>query len=116
MNKTDKNIQKLLIDNNKFKSLDVNLEDNIMDKINNQTDYKAVLIKTKRNAKRGIALSLILLVIYGIVTYFELLTSNGLNQSKLINFYPTIFTALVVMVVYLEITFGVSVFRKSLRD
>jgi len=116
MNKTEKNIQKLLIDNNELKGIDVNLEDNIMNKINSQTDYNAVLIKTKHKAKIGIILSLMLLVVYGIVTYLELLTTSYNGQFNLTNFYPTIFTTLVVIVVYIEMTFGVAVFRKDVRS
>ncbi|MDY7395622.1 hypothetical protein UMM65_10240 [Aureibaculum sp. 2210JD6-5] len=116
MDTTEKNIKKLLINNNELKSIDVNLEDNIMDKINSQKDYKVILVKTKRKAKVGIFISLLLFVVYGIVTYVELLASNSYGKANLTNFYPTLFASLVVIVVYIEITFGVVVFRKSLPN
>ncbi|MET2985131.1 hypothetical protein [Aureibaculum conchae] len=116
MNTTEKNIKKLLLNTDELKGIDVNLEDNIMNKINSQKDYKAILVKTKRKAKIGIFTSLILFVVYGIVTYIELLASNSYGEANLTNFYPTFFASLVVIVVYIEITFGVVVFRKSLSN
>lgn len=116
MNETEKNIRKLLIDNEEIKGIDVNLEDSIMNKINSRTDYDTVLIKTKYKAKIGIISSLILLVIYSIATYVELLTTSYSSQFNLTNFYPAIFTALVVIVVYVEMTYGVLVFRKNVPN
>lgn len=116
MNNTEKNIKKVLTDHNELEGLDINLEDNIMAKINSQTDYKAILLKTKRKAKIGISISLVLVALYAIVTYFELLTSNKNTSTNLTNFIPALFTVLVVIVVYFEMTFGVAVFRKNLQD
>jgi len=116
MNTTEKNIQKLLMNTKELKGIDVNLEDKIMDKIDSQKDYKAILAKTKRKAKIGIFTSLLLFIVYGIVTYVDILASNSYGKVNLTNFYPTIFTALVVILVYIEVTFGVVVFRKNLMD
>ena len=116
MNTTEKNIQNLLMNTDELKGIDVNLEENIMNKINSQKDYNAILAKTKRKAKTGIFTSLLLFVVFGIVTYVDLLASSSHGESNLTNFYPTIFTAFVVILVYIEITFGVVVFRKSIDD
>ena len=113
MNITDKNIKKLLIVNDNNHSVDSELENTTMSKINNQKDYIALLPKTKRKAKIGMILSLFLLITFEITIYFELFTSRHYTQSNFEAFYPSILTTVVVILVYIEMLFGMAIFKKN---
>ena len=112
MNKTDKNIHKVLVDNELNYTIDSELENNIMDAIGEQKDYKTLLLKAKHKVKIGLIVSMVLLILYIVITYFELFTSNSYSQLSLKSFYPSIFTAIVVVVVYFEMTLGIFVLKK----
>ncbi len=113
MNETEKNIQKLLVENRQEHILNSALEDHVMDTIAAENDYVFLLNKTKKKAKIGILISLFLLVIYIVKVYVELYFSTRYSESNLSAFYPTIFTTIVVCLLYFEMMLGTDVFRKK---
>jgi len=112
MNKTDENIHETLMKNEYNYTIDSEVENNIMNEINNQKDYTTILSKIRSKTKIGLLLSLILLTLYGVTTYFELLSSNY-NQPTLKVFYPSIFTGIAVTIVYFEIIIGISLLKNK---
>ncbi|WP_299243482.1 hypothetical protein [uncultured Aquimarina sp.] len=115
MNNTDQNIRKILVENEEGYAVDSELENSIMKVIGKQKDYKEILSKTKLKIKIGLLTSLILFFIYVILTYTDLLRSIDLNTQNLKTFYPSIFAAIVVVIVYFQMIFGISVLKKDIQ-
>lgn len=113
MSNTNQNIRKLLIQTKNDDTIDSELENSIMDKIHTKKNHTTILKTSKRNAKIGALISIILFVVYGYVTYYQLLNSKQYTQHSLNSFYPSIFTAIVVTLVYLQMVFGITVFKKT---
>ncbi|MBQ4801858.1 hypothetical protein J8L88_03265 [Aquimarina sp. MMG015] len=113
MDKTDQNIHNTLTEYNPIYVTHPELEDNIMDIVKKQKNYKEVLIKTRHKVKAGLIVSVILLLIYIILTYTDLLKSIDQNEESIKLFYPSILATIVVILVYFQGIFGISILKKE---
>ncbi|WP_257670870.1 hypothetical protein [Parapedobacter tibetensis] len=106
MDTTDKNIKKVL--SNYDYHFKLNIEDSIMDQIKIQKEYNIELSKARKNAKTGILLSVFFLIVYTIMIYLDFFNSM-LGQMDFINmFVPSIFMFLLLIVIFIILTFGMS--------
>ncbi len=112
MNKTDQNIQNLLVESYKKQPVDSQIEDQIMETISTQKNYGLLLKKARQKAKIGLLVSLILLVIYFVKIYTDLTTPIRYKEPELRAFYPSIFTVIVVCAIYFEMIFGAKLLKK----
>lgn len=113
MDKTDQNIHNTLAKYNLIYPVDSELENNVMDIVKKQKSYKKILIRTRHKVKAGLIVSSILLLIYIILTYTDLLNSIDQNEGSIKLFYPSILAAIVVIVLYFQMIFGVSILKKQ---
>lgn len=115
MKKIDKNIHKVLLDNEADYIIDSELENSIMRTLGEQK-YSLILMKAKRKVRMGLTVSLVFLLFFIAIIYFELFTSDVYDQFNLTAFYPSIFSVIAVVLVYFEMILGISVLKRPSID
>ena len=112
MDSTDKNIKKIFSTYTESKSID--LEESVMDSIPLEKNHEAELQQSRKRIKTGMALNVLFLIGYFIFTY--LTTFNQINDSiKLVDlYYPTIFTIIVIVIMYFLAIYGLSTLKSKL--
>ena len=104
MDTTDKNIKKMF--STYTKSFDVDLEESIMEKIDVEKNHNAALSQSRKRIKKGIIINAIFLIAYFVLTYFDTLPRIKPEMKILDVYLPSIFTAMLVLIMYLLFTFS----------
>lgn len=104
MDTTDKNIKKAF--STYTKTFDIDLEESIMDKINVEKNYNTELSRSRKRIKTGIFISTIFLIAFFLFTYFDTLPGLNHQMNTLDIYLPTIFTGLLVLIMYFLFTFS----------
>lgn len=112
MDTTDKNIKKIF--STYTKNFDIDLEESIMDKINVEKNYNAELSQSRKRIKIGMILSTLFLMIYFVLTYFDTLPRITERMETIDVYLPTIFAALIILVMYLLSTYSLSSSKNKL--
>lgn len=112
MDTMDRNIKKIF--STYTKTVDVDLEESIMDSIAIDKNFKIELQQSRKMIKIGMALSALFSIGYFILTYLDTLPQIN-NNMKLIDIYlPTMFAALLIIVMFFLMTYSLTSSKNKL--
>ncbi len=104
MDTSDKSLKRLFSTYKESNNLD--MEDSIMDRIKVEKNYSAELIRSRKRIKTGMILSALFLIGYFGLTYFDTFPRANSQMERIDAYLPAIFSALLVVIMYLLSLYG----------
>lgn len=112
MDTTDKNIKEAF--STYTKSFDIDLEESIMDKVNVEKNYSTEILQARKGIKKGIVSSTLFLTGYFLLTYFDTIPRITKQTEEIDVYLPAMFAALLIVIMYFLLSYGISSTRNKL--